>query len=467
MDTIRAYGLFGTAALLLVLSLTVTTGEQAAYAIIPQLAAVLVACAGVIQRDVTYGVLATSAAAFGFNLYLLHEKVNHATGGSLCQVNEVIDCGRINSSPWSMVGTVPVTLLGAGLYAGLVVAATLAPTGEKRTPTLERVVLAYMVPSLLFSVFLGYQSKVIGAVCVFCLSIYVANVLLTWAALRGLRQQSAPPWAAIDRALFAKEGLAVVGVFLAGLLWGYGWYKDATTLPTAPRPTPSQPQAGPAEDDPMAAIAALYAKPAAPVVTDGKEPLLGKADARFQVVEFADFGCPHCAEAEEELKALVEKNPDVSVRFKYFPLTGACNPMLKDPRPGRPEPDPARCHAAYAAECAHQQGKFWEYSHLLFANQRSPDVFGDDSLRFFANQLKLDVPKFEACLAAPETAARITAAAEAGAAAGIQGTPAMFVSGLSDEQLLMTRQVQGLEALMEVVASGTKLPPATPAARTP
>jgi len=82
--------------------------------------------------------------------------------------------------------------------------------------------------------------------------------------------------------------------------------------------------------------------------------------------------------------------------------------------------------AAEAAQCAGDQGKFWEYHDRLFANQQA---LQDADLKKHAVDLGLDAEKFNACLESGKHKADIQADMAAGQKAGITGTPAFLVNG--------------------------------------
>jgi len=182
---------------------------------------------------------------------------------------------------------------------------------------------------------------------------------------------------------------------------------------------------------------------------------LGDANAPYTIVEFADFGCPHCARASKELKALVRDVPSVQVKFRVFPLSGGCNPSMEGDR------SPERCLAASAAECAHAQDMFWEYTSLLFANQGH---FTPDDLSFMANQSGLDIAAFDACMNDPATLTAVRADAVAGSDAEIFGTPTMFLKGThGDAWIEVPNGAMAIYALVHAHAQGTELLPPSPA----
>jgi protein-disulfide isomerase len=92
---------------------------------------------------------------------------------------------------------------------------------------------------------------------------------------------------------------------------------------------------------------------------------------------------------------------------------------------------PESTWAAQAAECAANQGKFWEYHDLLFNRQKGENqgAFVKDNLLGFAKELSLDMTKFEPCLKNDETLARVQADTQEGQQYGVTGTPTFFVNG--------------------------------------
>jgi protein-disulfide isomerase len=87
---------------------------------------------------------------------------------------------------------------------------------------------------------------------------------------------------------------------------------------------------------------------------------------------------------------------------------------------------PQAAKAAEAAHCAEEQGKFWPYHDLLFANQNALMV---DDLKNHAQQMALDASRFNACLDSSKYAARVQEGLNAGTALGVSSTPTLFVNG--------------------------------------
>ncbi len=82
--------------------------------------------------------------------------------------------------------------------------------------------------------------------------------------------------------------------------------------------------------------------------------------------------------------------------------------------------------ASEATECADDQGKFWEYHDLLFAN---PSALNVDGLKGYAGQLGLDTGTFDECLDSGKYEQEVLQDMQDGRAAGVTGTPAFFING--------------------------------------
>jgi protein-disulfide isomerase len=124
------------------------------------------------------------------------------------------------------------------------------------------------------------------------------------------------------------------------------------------------------------------------------------------LIAYADFECPFCAAAGQRLAEL-----PVQVIFRHFPV-----------RSSHPRAWPAAC----AAEAAAEQGRFWEMHDSLFADQGRLE---DPHLWRRAQDLGLDLARFERCRRSEEVVARVRRDFRSGVRAGVVTTPTLFEVG--------------------------------------
>jgi protein-disulfide isomerase len=140
-------------------------------------------------------------------------------------------------------------------------------------------------------------------------------------------------------------------------------------------------------------------------------PHKGPTDAKVVLVEFFDYGCPHCAALHPTLEQLADKYPsDLVLYLKFFPLSG--NPH------GEP--------AARAAYAAHLQGKFLEMHSLLFQKQ---GAHTSQDLVSYAAQIGLDPERFLKDYNDKSVTERVRADRAEGIRADLDGTPTLFLNG--------------------------------------
>lgn len=109
--------------------------------------------------------------------------------------------------------------------------------------------------------------------------------------------------------------------------------------------------------------------------------------------------------------------------------------------------------AAQAAECAADQGKFWEYHNLLFERQNGENqgAFSKDNLVGFGKDLGLDMARFESCVREDKTLARVQADTQEGKQFGVRGTPTFFVNG---QPLVGAQPIQAFQKAIDAALQG-------------
>jgi protein-disulfide isomerase len=162
-----------------------------------------------------------------------------------------------------------------------------------------------------------------------------------------------------------------------------------------------------------AAVQTFLSAPEPPVmnIATDDQPAKGNPNAAVTIVEFTDFQCPNCASAQPVFdKLLAEYGDRVRLVVRDFPLSQHADALK----------------AAEAAEAARAQGKYWEYTALLFGNQ---SALGVEQLKQYATKLGLDRAKFDAALDSGKLSEQVRRDVMEGERVGVNGTPAVFVNG--------------------------------------
>lgn len=155
------------------------------------------------------------------------------------------------------------------------------------------------------------------------------------------------------------------------------------------------------------------------VATDrvGEGASWGAKDAVVTIVDYSDFGCSHCAAFAQNqgklLRAEYEATGKVRFEFKHFIIGGATTAA-----------------AANAAECAADQGRFWDYHDTLFARQGTSSApFSSAALKQYAAALGLDTVAFDRCVDSNQHLEKVYRDASEGRGLGVNATPTFFVNG--------------------------------------
>jgi len=152
--------------------------------------------------------------------------------------------------------------------------------------------------------------------------------------------------------------------------------------------------------------------PKANVEIHPHDPTVGPADAPVTIVQFAEYQCYFCNEAKPSLEQILAKyDGKVRLVWKDYPLSNH----------GRAMP------AAVAAHCAGEQGKYWEMSKLLLANQHA---VSDADVAGYAMDLDLKAEPFQACMTSGRQEPIVQEDLRQGKALDVRSTPTFFVNGV-------------------------------------
>jgi protein-disulfide isomerase len=186
-------------------------------------------------------------------------------------------------------------------------------------------------------------------------------------------------------------------------------------------------------------VRTFLAPPEPPVyqIATDDQPEKGSAKAPVTLVEFTDYQCPSCAAAQPALERVAaEYGERVRLVVRDFPLSQHADAQK----------------AAEAAEAARAQGKYWEYTALLFRNQ---SALGVEKLKEYASRVGLDRAKFDAALDSGSFAESVRRDVHDGDRVGVLGTPTVFLNG----RRVADTSYEGLKAAIDAALD--------PAAQTP
>jgi thiol-disulfide isomerase/thioredoxin len=168
--------------------------------------------------------------------------------------------------------------------------------------------------------------------------------------------------------------------------------------------------AGSSESEIGEKLSQRFRAPHVPYIDVSQAPSKGAPSGRVKIVEFADYQCSHCKEAQPLMQQLLAKYPsDVTLYFKHFPITS--NNSL---------------NAAMAATAAQKQGKFWELSEKIWENSErvTPAV-----LEGLAKETSLDFSRWYGDVGSEEVRAHVKLDKDEARSLEIHRTPGIFING--------------------------------------
>lgn len=202
--------------------------------------------------------------------------------------------------------------------------------------------------------------------------------------------------------------LLLVASFLIGMLLTKVQYLEQNGTATAGTQLGAQQGQQPAQVTPGAKVN----------VGVGNLPVMGNANAKVKIVEFADFQCPFCEQwfktVEPNLINDYVKTGKVAFYWRDYPFLGQ-----------------ESNYAASAARCANEQGKFWDFHDYLYNHQgqENSGAFSKDNLKQFAQDMGLNTDQFNSCLDADKYSKDYATDLSDGQKAGVNGTPTVFING--------------------------------------
>ncbi len=175
--------------------------------------------------------------------------------------------------------------------------------------------------------------------------------------------------------------------------------------------------------------------PTAPAPMDAA-PALGPETAPVTLIEYADFGCPACwawykLDVLDELRA--KYGDQIRFVWRDFPVITLLSPK-----------------AAEAGQCAHEQGKFWEFHDLVYAREGAIEA---SDLKAYAAEIGLDVEQFNDCVISRRYQDRINAEQHEGFERGFKGAPAFLVN---NQPVIGPQHLSVFEGLIDPLLASEK-----------
>jgi protein-disulfide isomerase/uncharacterized membrane protein len=401
-------------------------------------------CTGLLLKDRSLGSLSASLFGVAISAYLVKQHLIALDGGeSICNIDATFNCDLINTSRWSEIGGIPTAMFAFAFYAGTATVSYLGWRGGDKNTAATRVLWVAAWFATLFSAAMAVVSFQLGSWCLFCISLYVVALVLLSAAWIA-RTQGEDRWQGSTLgALTGRNGDNTVGtgavVGLVCLIAGMALYQGQSAQ------TDRAIEAGDST-----ALAQFLEMPTGEIVLDGTEAIYGKADAPYQLVEWADFECPYCGQAARELKQMIDESPHIQLRFKHYPISGICNEYITGDRHEH------ACGAARSAECAGEQGLFWDLASKMFMNQ---NYLSTADIQFMAKQIGLNMDDFNACVTADRSLRAVRDDVVHAKRADVHGTPALFLKGThGDQWVKISPEVRAITAIVGAHREGKALP---------
>lgn len=355
------------------------------------------------------------------SLYLLWRHIQFASNGTAgadtCQAVFGTGCDETLLSETSYQFGLPLAGWGT-IYYGTIL--SLLATGtilgrrfqkEARAAAFLMSILALIISFILAGFMLSGKSPF----CPLCAIIHTLNLVLVFALWKLSAQNLHQSIRAIGSIFSSASGeasqrtvkiLGMISTLLVGLVLylGVSLKASSTIKPDLEKAT-TQFQEGTNQN----------------ILVESNDPILGPYSAPAQLVVFSDFECPHCRAYSERLSFLKGMfGEQLQIVFKHFPLDISCNPIM------RRDLHHFACEAAYSAEAARRQGKFWAYHDLLFHTPFTgePGLFSS-----LAESAGLDLTRFEEDRTSQDVKSKVASDIRLGMQLHVNSTPTLFLNG--------------------------------------
>jgi protein-disulfide isomerase/uncharacterized membrane protein len=336
-----------------------------------------------------------------------------SAGKSFCNISDRVNCDLVAMAPESaFFFGYPTSALGLSFYcAGFFIAwALYSETSAARARAQAKLLLVISLIGLLPTFYLAMVSIFkIQSLCLMCLGSYLLNLTLVVLSFLIFRKTPAEESAPLTSAVPKNYLIAIL--VSAAIHFPLPWIFKSV--------------AGGAVTDDVVGLY-LYRHQNAQKFrfrTEGSATL-GNPDAPVQIVEFADFECPDCAQADEIVPVVIKSfSPNISMTFKNFPLDMSCNEAMEASM------HPNACDAARAGLCVLKEKgspSFFEFKKIVFQNHSSLSL---GALENFAQDQGVSKDTLKTCMESSEIKDELRRQTLEAKAAGVKGTPSFYVNG--------------------------------------
>jgi predicted DsbA family dithiol-disulfide isomerase/rhodanese-related sulfurtransferase/uncharacterized membrane protein len=305
-------------------------------------------------------------------------------------------CDVVRASSYAHLWGLPLPVYGVAMYAVLALLVFVEPlVAGQWTRTIGKAITAISGAGVLFSAYLsGIEEFKLHAWCTWCIvSALSVTAIFALALFESFRPAAPPEGTGAIIVLRRYVTVVMIAIFVG--------------VP--------------------AFILLSRAEVAAPAIAASSELLrerglrpdthiTGNPDSPVTVIEFGDFQCPVCGEAEKTMRKIrLDYGRQVRFAFRHFPIPTLHANAEK---------------AAEASECAAEQGKFWQAFEKFYDDQNDLTV---PALNLYAGEMGLDKARFSQCLESGAMAARVAEDVADARALGVDRTPVYFV----DDQMVV------------------------------
>ncbi len=379
------------------------------------------------QKRTSYLVVGALLLSVVLHSYLAYQHYNLyfslSPTSSICNVNAIFDCDSVNVSPYSKLLGFPLALWGAVTNAILLIMFLMYWLSLEKDLLLGRMVKLLSVGVFGASLVMGIISVTSMSVyCLFCIGAYILSIVQLYAIFRTVPGS----WLSHlvgDVQLWLTKNRGALGCWLAIPL--VVWLVDAMAWRSFGKRITANIEES------------VHFWERGRVLQMDTTGALKRGDegGAMQIVEFADFLCPHCMMASKSVKLFLKSHPDVGYQFLVFPLDGSCNPEMS-----RSVELP--CELAKATLCASGMGRGWEFHDSFFeqqSNLRSMESV-QEAIAKLVQTHGLNEEELRTCMMGEEVLTTIRRQTKEATLAGLQGTPFFVINGkvLSAHHLLPT-----------------------------